>query len=342
MSRIFALAVLTGLATASLPTPAVAQIPLQPQESVLYAFQGGSDGAVPSGGVTFDKNGNLYGVTGQGGNSNCSPMANCVTAYQLVPSGQGAWTENVLYVFKGAAQNDGEQPSGGLLIDSQGNLYGTTAYGGRGPCILLGIKGGCGTVFELSPPSSSGGQWTETILYNFQGGSDGDLPGGGLTADAKGNLYGTTSYGGGYGSCNAPFFQNCGTVFELSPPAQSGGSWSEKVLYSFKGGNDGANPNGGLIFDKNGVMYGTTHFGGNSGCLQAGGVGCGTAYTLSPISSTTKGAWAEEIIYTFQGIPDGASPVGGLLFGQGGALFGVTESGGLRDGSGTVFELVPS
>jgi hypothetical protein len=114
------------------------------------------------------------------------------------------------------------------------------------------------------------------------------------------------------------------------------------VLYSFKGGNDGANPNGGLIFDKNGVMYGTTHFGGNSGCLQAGGVGCGTAYTLSPISSTTKGAWAEEIIYTFQGIPDGASPVGGLLFGQGGALFGVTESGGLRDGSGTVFELVPS
>ena len=172
------------------------------KEKVLYSFQGGTDGAFPAGGVVFDKIGNLYGATQQGGGTNCSPMAACGTVYQLSPPAhQGdPWTETLLHVFKGKQHNDGEFPSGGVIADALGNIYGTSSYGGTGDCVLLGIKGGCGTVFELSPPQSKDGQWTYTVLYSFKGGKDGYLPFGDLVFDAAGNLYGATYFGGGKGT----------------------------------------------------------------------------------------------------------------------------------------------
>ncbi len=260
----------------ALSTVASAQV----KEQVLYSFQGGStDLSNPLGRIVFDSAGNLYGAalggSGQG------------SVYQLArPAKLGdPWTETILYTFQGKPVNDGQIPSSGLLIDKMGNLYGVTAYGGAGNCILLGILSGCGIVYELSPPAQKGGAWTETILYSFQGGTDGDLPFGDLTWDANGNLYGATQYGGGYGSCNAPFFQYCGTIFKLSAPATQGGAWTEQVLYSFKGGTDGANPNGGLIFDPKGKMYGTTSWGGSTtNCVYTGFVGCGTVFRLKPSS----------------------------------------------------------
>src|SRR5579872_6295890 len=171
------------------------------KEKVLYSFQGGTDGATPAGGVVFDQRGNLYGATLDGGSSSCPSPQQCGTVYQLAPPAQkgGAWAETVLYVFKGHDQNDGASPEGGLIIDNAGNLYGTTGYGGSGPCILLGTAVGCGTVFELSPPAKQGDPWKETVLYSFQGNKDGYVPFGDLVFDRFGNLYGGTLYGGGLG-----------------------------------------------------------------------------------------------------------------------------------------------
>ena len=156
------------------------------KEKVLYSFQGSPDGATPVGGVVFDQQGNLYG-TALGG-----PAGSQGTIYQLSPpiNKGGSWTEQVIYAFQGKGKNDGQIPSGGLIVDAKGNLYGVTAYGGRGGCLLLGTLVGCGTVYELSPPKQKGGAWTETILYSFQGGKDGYYPSGTLVFDAAGNLYG--------------------------------------------------------------------------------------------------------------------------------------------------------
>ena len=253
-------------------------------EKVLYSFQGGNDGQTPAGGVVFDKAGNLYGATVDGGADNCSPMAACGTVFQLQPPAKkgDAWTETVLYVFKGKASNDGENPDGGLVMDAAGNLYGTAAYGGTGDCVLLGIKGGCGTVYEMSPPAQKGGAWTETTIYSFKGGNDGYVPQENLVFDSAGNLYGVTLFGGGKGTTCDPYYQYCGTVFKLSPPKQKGAEWTEKVLYSFAGGTDGANPNGGLVLDNKGAIYGTTYAGGTQNCKYNGSLGCGTAFGLKP------------------------------------------------------------
>lgn len=135
------------------------------KEKALYSFQGAPDGSLPGGGVVFDQAGNLYGVTVEGGSGSCPP-AQCGIVYQLSPPAQkgGAWTETVLYVFKGHQYGDGSSPAGTLVIDSSGNLYGGTAYGGTGDCMLAGGAVGCGTVYELSPPKEKGGAWTETVL----------------------------------------------------------------------------------------------------------------------------------------------------------------------------------
>ena len=224
-------------------------------EKVLYSFQGIPDGAVPAGGVVFDKQGNLYGATGDGGASTCEGPGQCGTVYQLKPPTQkgGAWAETVLYVFKGHAQNDGATPEGGLVIDQAGNLYGVTGYGGSGPCLLLGGAVGCGTVYKLSPPAKQGDPWKEKVLYSFQGGKDGYVAFGDLVFDKAGNLYGATLFGGGKGTtCDSLYGGQCGTVFKLSPPKTKGGKWTEKVLHRFAGGTDGANPNGGLVLDSKG------------------------------------------------------------------------------------------
>jgi len=170
-----------------------------------------------------------------------------------------AQTLSDLHNFTG--QPDGGYPGGNVVADKNGNLYGTSEGGGSG-CTPIG----CGTVWELSPPATAGGAWTETILYNFQGtSSDGSSPWGGLTMDAKGNLWGTTQFGGG-SRCSG----GCGTVFQLKRPT-SGGNWTHHLAHSFAGGtHDGQQPLGGVVFDSAGNLYGTA-LGGGSHTSCAGG-----------------------------------------------------------------------
>jgi hypothetical protein len=296
----------------------------------------------------FDASGNLYGATTDGGSDSCGGIAQCGTVYQLQPPSQkgGSWTESVLYVFQGLSFGDGMTPAGGIILDTAGNLFGTTAYGGAGHCLLLGGDVGCGTVYELTPPTQKADAWTETVIYSFQGGNDGFVPTGNLIFDAAGNLYGATYYGGGFGVCDQGIYANCGTIFELSPPKTKGGAWTEKVLYSFKSGTDGANPNGSLAFDSKGAMYGTTFFGGNQGCQQAAGVGCGTVFKLSPPAK--KGhAWNYQVVYRFndgasrQAEGDGENPAAGVILDSSDKIYGTTERGGGARGEGTVFTLSP-
>jgi hypothetical protein len=298
------------------------------KEKALYSFQGSPDAATPAGGVVFDQQGNLYGAALGG------PQYSQGTVFQVAPPVKKGdpWTEAVLYVFQGKPLNDGQIPTGGLVIDSVGNLYGVTGYGGAGGCILLGNPVGCGTVYEMSPPKEKGGKWTETILYSFQGGKDGYFPWGDLVFDSAGNLYGSTYYGGGYGSCNSPFYQYCGTVFRLSPPKTKGGKWTENVLYAFKSGKDGGNPNGGLILDDEGAIYGTTYVGGiSTSCVFTEFIGCGTAFKLTP-PTKQKGVWRERVLYRFKGNPkDGLHPVVGLTRDRLGWLYGTTIGGGCHE-----------
>ena len=307
------------------------------QEKVLYSFQGGNDGSLPGGGAIRDKIGHLYGETVEGGSTACPPGW-CGTVYELSPSAQNGapWTETLLYVFKGHDQNDGSSPSGGLISDGKGNLYGTAGYGGSGPCVLFGTPTGCGAVFELSPPKQEGGIWTEAVLYSFQGGNDGDLPIGPLVFDKAGNLYGATLFGGGQGtSCNVFYGGNCGTIFELSPPQAKGGQWTEKVLHSFAGiatgsqYGDGASPNGGLVLDSQGAIYGTTFLGGYN-CPHNSNQGCGTVFRLKP-PEVEVGSWNERVLYCFKAGADGGNPAAGLtLHGQ---LYGTSDA--------AVFRMVP-
>jgi hypothetical protein len=206
-------------------------------------------------------------------------------------------------------------------------------------------------VYKLSPPAKKGQQWTETILYNFQGGTDGYFPWGDLAFDTTGNLYGATQFGGGKGTtCNQFYGGNCGSAFKLSPPKQKSGVWKEKVLYAFKGVaagaqfGDGANPNGGLVFDSKGTIYGTTYFGGSNkkGKCEGGpgGTGCGTVFSLTP--GKNGGPWKEKLLHLFRGIPDGSNPGAGVTIGENGDLYGTTMWGGVEGTGGTVFQVTQS
>jgi len=221
-------------------------------------------------------------------------------------------------------------------MDSTGNLYGTTAYGGTGNCVLLGTLMGCGTVFEISPPKQKGGKWTETVLYSFPTAKQGYLPNGDLVFDGAGNLYGATQYGGGHGTACNGFYQYCGAVFELSPPKTKGGKWTEKVLHGFRSGTDGAAPNGGLVLDGKGNVYGTT-FGGGDESGECGKGGCGTAFLLSPPLQKSA-TWTEKVLYRFNG-QDGANPSAGVVFSKNDNLCG-TASAGAISGNGLVFDLI--
>jgi uncharacterized repeat protein (TIGR03803 family) len=226
-----------------------------------------------------------------------------------------AETELVLYNFD-KTKTSGNEPQAGLVIDSAGNLYGTTSVGGP-------FHGGI--VFELSP--KSGGGWTEKPLHSFGSGKDGAYPEASLVFDSAGNLYSTTSGGGAYGG---------GTVFELSPEA--GGRWEEKLLHSFGSGTDGSAPDSNLIFDASGNLYGTA----SSGGAYAGGI----VFQLTP---QTGGRWSETILHSFnlQG-GDGYYPLAGVILDGAGNLYGTTQHGGVGSGCsnggdsntcGTVFEL---
>jgi uncharacterized repeat protein (TIGR03803 family) len=275
----------------------------QSNEKLLYGFTfKHADGEFPTAPVTFDVHGNLYGTTDLGGTN-----ANG-TVVKLTRSSRG-WKETVIYRFLGG--NDGTQPWGGVVLDGAGNLYGTTIGGGTG---------GGGTVFQLTP--HIGKAWTETVLHGFSGLSDGSTLYSGLVFDQAGNLYGTT-FGGGGGNCVDTL--GCGVVFELTP--KSGGGWTEKTIYAFQGGTDGAYMLGGVILDAKGNLYGTTEL--------AGVHGSGTVFQLTP---HLDGSWTESTLYSFSASGDGMSPLAGLTFDHRGNLYGTTSLGGANN-AGTVFEL---
>jgi|SRR5579872_848485 len=295
----------------------------QNQEVILHRFQL-SDGAGPQGSLIADPEGNLYGMTNAGGDGPCTYNrlpSGCGTIFELSPRSGGGWSEQILYSFQGGT--DGAFPlDAGLVSDQLGNLYGTTSAGGiAGNCPGSGSPG-CGTAFELSPPSQPGGVWSETVLYRFTNGLDGSYPRGSLVLDQIGDLYGTTNDGGLGG----------GVVFELTP--SSGGGWTETTLHVFGGGKDGYLPVAGLIFDLAGNLYGTTAGGGGS---QNCNYGCGTVFQLAPPESA-GGQWTERIVYSFQGGADGRFPSESLLLIYG-SLVGTTENGG-QYGMGTVFQIM--
>ena len=282
-------------------------------ETVLYNFAAGATGSNPYAGLILDSKGNLYGTTGEGGNSaHCSLGSGCGTVFMLTaPAGSvTTWTHTVLYSFQGESANDGSSPQGSLVFDSKGALYGTTASGG---------KDGHGTVFKLTPPAASGDAWTETVLYSFKGGSDGINPASGLVFNTKGALFGTTSLGGS---------SDFGIVFSLTPNT-AGTVWTEAILYTFTGLSDGGKPYAGLVF-KSTSLYGTT--------LDGGLHSQGAVFELTP-PVKSGGAWTETVLYSFTGESDGGKPYAGVIFNAAGSLFSTTGSGGT--GYGTVFELTP-
>src|SRR5580704_10649516 len=190
-----------------------------PSYKVLYEFQGPPDGYSPSASLILDASGNLFGTTQDGGTG-----VGGGTVFELTPTVNG-WTEALLYTFQ--AGTDGVVPNSTLAMDQAGNLYGTTEFGGSGSSGGCVLDDGCGIVFELTPPATQGGPWTESILYVFQGSTDGAFPNG-VILDQFGNLYGTT-YNGGELSCADG--SGCGTVFELS---RVGDTWIETTLYVFQ------------------------------------------------------------------------------------------------------------
>lgn len=210
---------------------------------VLHAFGKGNDGWAPMGGLVMDASGNLYGTTEFGGNREVNDEG---TVFELFPQATGPWKEKILANF-GSVGSLPQQPQSSLAFDQAGvNLYGTSYSGG---------KGARGTVFELAP--SAGGRWGVRVLHSFQtiqNLADGSQPAAGVTVDAAGNLYGTTTGGGGSN-------QSQGTVFKLMPG--SGGEWTESILYVFTlNSANGATPYAGVVLDSAGNLYGTAEYGG--------------------------------------------------------------------------------
>jgi uncharacterized repeat protein (TIGR03803 family) len=339
------------------------------QMTILHSFNyNGVDGVWPTAGVIFDGAGNLYGTTEFGGIASCG-LIGCGTVFELSPADDGSWTEKILHQFDytdgyqahsgvvldaagnlygttatGGAyeqgtvyelspgannhwtyhslhnftgQSDGGVPYGGVILDGAGNLYGMTSAGGGSSANCFY---GCGVVFELYAPK--GGERSGTVLHYF-GREEGDgwYPQAGLVFDQAGNLYGTAGKGGTYHS---------GVVFELSPTGN--GNWNETLLHTFDccNGDDGANPDGDLIFDASGNLYGVTLDGG-------GPHNFGTAFELTPGAS----GWTETILHDFHlnGF-DGANPGTTLLLDASGNIYGSTSRGGTAN-EGAVFEIVP-
>jgi uncharacterized repeat protein (TIGR03803 family) len=284
--------------------------------TVVHEFTGGADGSNPQAGLVMDAAGNLYGTARYGGNEqNFCGGGGCGVVFELSPLANGQWNYTILYTFQGSP--DGEEPAATLTLDKAGNLYGTTVGGG--------VNGG-GTVFELSA-----GTWNFTLLhsFNYVGGSGGGGPLGGVVFDAAGNLYGTTNDGGD-SSC----FLGCGVVFKLSP--NEWGGWTESVIYTFEEVKGGTYPQGNLVFDAAGNLYGSAPTGGTLGCaLTCGGV----VYRLSP---TASGPWNETILFAFQQNANGGwVPSAGVAFDKAGNAYGVASTGPGKSGQGLVFELSP-
>jgi uncharacterized repeat protein (TIGR03803 family) len=268
-------------------------------QSVIHTFTG-DDGSGVGSPVAFDKHGNLYGTTPTGG-------ANGVgVVYQLKPNGSGGWTFNVLYTFTGGADGAGGS-AGRLLVSPAGNLFGVCTVGG---------VNGFGTVYEISPVN---GQWQFTTLYAFKGAPDGLFPYGGLVIDKHGVLYGTTYYAGAH---------DLGTVYRLT---HHDGVWTERVLYSFKGGSDGASPISSLVSDAAGNLYGTTSDGGSASCS------CGVIFRMV---RGADGRWTESVAYRFPGAPNPGFAYNGMVSDLAGNFYGATVHGG-GSNDGAIYKFTP-
>jgi uncharacterized repeat protein (TIGR03803 family) len=279
--------------------------------SLLYGFGASpSDGAIPTGSLVQGADGNLYGTTTFGGANSCGGQSNdCGTVFRVTPAGD----EQVLHSF----DVSGSSPQGALIQGADGNLYGTTVYGGNGYTApfagCAGCNSGAGTVFKLTPAG------LETVLYSFGASvNDGSNPNGGVIQASDGNFYGVTRAGGANGA---------GTVYKLTPAGV------ETVLYSFGASpSDGSNPNGELIQATDGNFYGVTTGGGN--------YFSGTLFMITPAGAAT-------VLYSFGASDsDGRYPVGPLIQAADGNFYGVTSYGGVRttnadSGGGTVFKFVP-
>ncbi len=283
----------------------------------LFTYQG-SGGSIPYATVVIGRDGSLYGTTAYGGDLQACPngsSSGCGTVFNLKPLPSippnpiTPWNETVLHTF---VKTDGANAYGGdLIFDVAGNIYGTTYNGGTGACF-----GGCGVVYKMTP---SGGTWTQTVLYNFQPGTDASHPWAGVIFDQSGNLWGTTVAGGTFGK---------GTIYQLIP--SGGGSWTENIVYNFTGGADGDSPYAGLAFDPSGNVYGATVGGGtDSG---------GTVYKLTP----SGGSWILTTLKSFSGTSGqlARGPFGRMLLDAAGNIYGATFTG-QPYGFGSAFKLAP-
>ena len=272
----------------SLPLPSADVNSLARPRPILFSFNG-SDGAQPL--ALVNVSGTLYGTTGTGGaRGKCDNSEGCGVVYRISPTG----SEATVYEFTGVP--DGAQPVG-PLIDVDGTLYGTTAYGGATGAKECGSLG-CGTVFSVTPSGK------ETVLHSFAH-SDGSRPSGGLTAVGQ-TLYGTTPVGGTH---------NDGTFFSMTMGGQL------TVLYNFGDKSSDASESLAPLVYLNGTLYGTSVVGGaGTKCDSGDEIGCGTVFGV-----TTSGK--ETVLHSFDGPPDGAGPYGGLIAVDG-MLYGTTQYGG--------------
>ncbi len=282
---------------------------------VLHSFGNGFDGEVPYGELVMDGSGNLYGTTQFGGIHLCPDTLYCGTVFEMSPAIGGGWSEKVLHSFNNNG-SDGYWPLAGLVLDSVGNLYGTTWQGG------VHDKG---FAFQLSPKSD--GTWQEKALHSFGNGTDGFYLFAPLVIDPAGNLFGVTNDGGIH-PCTANGNIDCGTVFMISPGGN--GSWSETVIHNFGNGSDGQNPYGGLVLDAAGNLYGTTYWGG----IHADG----TTFEMSP---RIGGGWTETVLHSFNdnGV-DAAAPAASMMLDSSGDLYGTSAFGGTNY-IGAVFKITP-
>ena len=280
--------------------------------TVLHAFTGAMDGGGPEGLVAVDHGGNVYGSAPYGGSRAgiCSAIGGCGAAFRS-SFRNGAWIFTPLYEFQGG--NDGGGPLAGVTLGPDGAVYGTTLFGGGAGCYQ-----GCGTVFKLTPPAQFCRMalcpWTETVLYRNPTGS-GDLSGfyGGVIVDSANNVYGMSASGGSFGA---------GAVYKLSPAG--GGNYTETVIYSFRGTDDGADPLGDLGMDAAGNLYGTATFGGT--------LGYGTVFKLV----RSAGGYTFNLLYSFTNGADGGMPQGNVVLDSAGNLYGASGDGG------GIFQITPS
>lgn len=306
------------------------------QFQTILPFTDNGEGACPASNLILDASGNLYGTTVMGGTYANSSQGYGVV-YQLAPSEnpQRQWTESVYYNFQGFP--DGAYPEAGLVMDKNGNLYGTADVGGDS-------SDRAGTVFQLVPDGIGG--WNYNLLHTFEGTSfgtvpsDGGDPRGGLVVDEAGNVFGLTYRGGG--ACTDT--NGCGVLFEISPNPD--GSWTYQTIHAFKGscyspGVDGGYPWSHLVRDRAGNLYGTTECGGK--------YGFGTVFEFKQVGK--KKTWKEVVLHNFyyNTQHDGVFPVTGVTFDKAGNLYGTTSLGGVDPvykngefGYGVVYKLTPN